>query len=251
MVSVLATLAFGLVPALDAVRIDIVSRIKGDRAFHRFRRVHLRDLLLVGQIALSVVLVICSALVVRSLQHALSLKLGYNPERAVSISFDLRKTGYNAEESRRIAATLIEKAAAVPGFEAVGITSNMPLRVDHGNNNVFCRADRPVPPLSSRQGATVYNISPGYLRAAATQLLSGRDVNSRDRLGTLPVVIVNQALVDRLYPRENPPGKRLRLSADEADKGLQIIGVVETGKHEYIGEDSHPAIPRPTPHRSS
>jgi predicted permease len=238
----LATLAFGLTPALQSIRTDILPSLKDELIGGRLRHLRTRDILVIGQIALSVVLVICSALVVRGLQHALSLKLGYNPDRAVSISFDLRLKGYTPEQSRRFSAALLQKASEMPGFEAVGLTSNLPLRLDHGNNNIISRADRPVPKLTEMRSATLYNISPGYLRAAGTQLLSGRDFETRNRVGTPPVAIVNEALVHLLFPNENPLGKRLRLSMDASDKGLDIVGVVETGKYEYLGEDPHPAV---------
>jgi hypothetical protein len=85
--ALLATLAFGLTPALQSIRMDILPSLKDELIGGHLRRLRTRDILVIGQIALSVVLVICSALVVRSLRHALTLKLGYNPDRAVSISF--------------------------------------------------------------------------------------------------------------------------------------------------------------------
>ncbi len=240
--AILATLAFGLTPALHSIRIDILPSLKDELIRGNLRRLRTRDILVIGQIAISVVLVICSALVVRSLQHALSLKLGYNPDRAVSISFDLRLKGYTPDQSRRFSAALLQKASEIPGFEAVGLTSNLPLRLDHGNNNVISRADRALPKLTELRSATIYYISPGYFRAAGTQLLAGRDFASRDRVGTPGVAIVNEALAHLLFPNENPLGKRMRLSMDASDKGLNIVGLVETGKYEYLGEDPHPAV---------
>ncbi len=240
-----ATVLFGLAPALQTVRTDILPSLKDEPLPGRLRRFSTRDLLVAGQIALSVVLVISSALVVRSLQHALTLNLGYDPERAVSVSFDLRLKGYSAEESRRFSARLLEKAGAIPGLEAVGLTSNMPLRLDHGNNGVITRADRPVPRLADLRSATIYNISPGYLRAAGTRLLSGRDFDDRDRSGAAPVAIVNKAAAELLFGKQDPVGEHVRLSTDAADKGFAIVGVVETGKYEYLGEDPHPAVFRP------
>ena len=240
--ALLAAPVFGLTPALQSIRTDILPSLKEELIGGRLRHLRTRDISVIGQIALSVVLVICSALVIRSLQHALTLKLGYNPDRAVSISFDLRLKDYTPDQSRRFSAALLQKTSEMPGFEAVGLTSNLPLRLDHGNNNIISRADRPVPKLTEMHSATIYNISPHYLRAAGTHLLLGRDFDTRDRLGAAPVAIVNGALVQLLFPNENPLGKHLRLSMDASDKGLDIVGVVETGKYEYLGEDPHPAV---------
>ncbi len=237
MTALLTTLLFGLAPALKAVRIDLIPSLKDEPLSSRFRRLSMRDLLVAAQIALSVILVISSVLVVRSLQHALTLNLGFNPNGAVSVSFDLRLQGYNGPRSRRFDADLLQKASALPGLRRVGIITNLPLGFGE-NNAVISRADRPLPPRSEWRAAVTYNISPGYLQAAGTRLLLGRDINSRDHDGTPRVAIVNEALVRLFYRNENPLGKQLRLG----DKAVEIIGVVETGKYESLGEDPHPAV---------
>lgn len=238
----LAMLLFGLTPALQSTKTEISPSLKLEARERRVGRFSFRDVLMVAQIGTSVVLVICSALVVRSLQNALTLKLGYVPEHAVSVSFDLRLKDYTAEKSRGFAAEVLRRVSAMPGIEAVGLTDNMPLRLDHGNNNIFSRADRPVPKPSEQRAATIYNITPGYLQAMETQLLAGRDFNGHDTAHTVPVAIVNEAVTRSLFPGESALGKRIRLSLNPADQGLEIVGVVETGKYEYLGEIPHPAV---------
>lgn len=231
-------LLFGFVPALQAVRVDLISSLKDETPVSRRRRLSIRDVLVAGQIALSVVLVISSVLVVRSLQRALTLNIGFNPNNAVSVSFDLKLQGYDDARSRRFIADLLQRASALPGLQSSAIINNLPLRLGE-NNGVISRADRPMPKRSEWRAAVIYNISPGYLKTAGTKLLRGRDVTDGDRQGTPPVVIVNEALADVLYGTENPVGKYLRMG----DKALfEIIGVVETGKYESLGEDPHPAV---------
>jgi len=176
-VACFTTLLSGLVPALQAIRTDLIPSLNSGSSSDRLRRWSTRDCIVAGQIALSVLLVICSVLVVRSLQQALTVNLGFNPERAVSVSFDLSLQSYTAESSRRFDAALLAKASTLPGLNAVGIISNLPLRIGE-NNSVASRVDGPVPKPSDLQPAIRYNISPGYLKAAGTRLLSGRDVNS-------------------------------------------------------------------------
>ena len=233
----LTVLLFGLVPALQAVRIDLIPSLKDEPISARFRRLSLRDLLVAGQIALSLILVVSSVLVVRSLQRALTLNLGFNPNNAVSVSFDLKLQGYDEAHSRRFIAELLRNASALPGLTSVGIINNLPLRVEESKGVIF-RADRPKPPRSEWRASTTYNISPGYLETAGTRLLLGRDVNGHDREGTPPVAIVNEALVHLLFGNENPLGKHIRLG----DQALEIVGVVETGKYAYLGEDPQPAV---------
>jgi predicted permease len=241
-VSIFTTLLFALTPALEAMRTDLVTTLRNEAGLNRLRRWSLRDLIVAGQIALSVMLVISSALVIRSLQHALTLNLGFNPHNAVSVSFDLRMQGYNEKQSRAFDEALLRKAAALPGLASAGIISTLPLTVGGENSDIVSRADRPVPGPSERRVATVYNISPAYLRTAGTRLLAGRDVNAHDREGAPGVAIVNEALADLLFPRENPIGRHVRMSLDPADKGVEIVGEVETGKYESLGEDPHPVM---------
>lgn len=234
------TLIFGLMPALQAIRTDLIPNLK-NAPVNRFRRWSTRDIIVTGQIAVSVILVICSVLVVRSLQHALGLNLGFEPANAVSVSFDLRLQGYDKKRSRTFDTELISRVSVLPGIQAAGIVNNLPLRLGE-NNQVVSRTDRPVPRPSERHGAIVYNISPGYFRAAGTKLVVGRDIDIHDREGAPAVTIVNQALADVLFPKENPLGRRLRMSLDPADPGREIVGIVETGKYESLGEDPKPVV---------
>ncbi len=241
-VALATTLLFGLAPALQAIRVDVIPSLKNEPVSSRFRRWSVRDFLVGGQIALSVILVICSVLVVRSLQHALTLNLGFNPSNAVSVSFELGLQGYTAEDSRRFDRELIRKASALPGFQSVGIINNLPLRTGGTRYDIVSRGDRPVPQPSQRRAAIIYDVSPEYLQAAGTRLLSGRNVNDYDREGAPLVGMVNQAVVHMFFERENPLGKRVRLTTNPSDQGIEIVGVVETGKYEYIGEDPKPAV---------
>lgn len=236
-IALLTTALFGLAPAFQTLKVDLVPSLKDEPLSSRFRLFSVRDILVAGQIALSVVVVVSSVLVVRSLQHALTLNLGFNPNNAVSVSFDLQLQGYSEARSRRFTAALLQKASALPSLQSVGIINNLPLRTGE-SNEVISRADRPMPKRSEWRAAIVYNISPGYLRTAGTRLLSGRDIDDRDHKGASPVVIVNEALVQSLYRKDDPLGKQLRLG----DKVVEIIGVVETGKYESLGEDPHPAV---------
>lgn len=239
-ITMLTTLLFGFIPALQTVRTDLIPSLKDEPIAPAFRRFSLRDLLVAGQIALSMVLVISNVLVVRSLQHVLELNLGFNPNGAVAVSFDLQLQRYGEARSRRFDADLLHKASAIPGLRCA-LVSNLPLRVGE-SNEVFSRADRPMPPVSELVPAMVYNVSPGYFQVAGTKLEIGRDINNQDLEGAPSVVIVNEAVVRLLYRNENPIGKRLRLSLPGHDNGFEIVGVVETGKYESLGEDPKPAV---------
>lgn len=240
-VALSTTLLFGLVPALQAMRTDVLPSLKSEPAFNRFRRLSIRDLLVAAQIALSVVLVISSVLVVRSLQHALNLNLGFKPAGAVSVSFDLRVKGYTEENSRRFDTRLLAEVSSLPGIESAGIINSLPLNLI-SDTEFIMRTDRPIPKPSERRVAFTYNISPGYIRAAGTRLLLGRDVTSRDRDGRPPVALINEALAHFLFGDGNPLGRHIRLNLNPADPGVEIVGVVETGKYRSLSEAPSPAV---------
>ncbi len=145
LIAVAATLVFGLAPALQAMRTDVIPTLKNEPVSGIHRKWHLRDFLVMGQLAISVVLVVSSLLVVRSLQHALSLNLGFNPANALSVSFDLRLQRYNEAQSRRFDADLVAKTSALPGVQSAGIINTFPLSLGGENNSVVSRVDRPIP----------------------------------------------------------------------------------------------------------
>jgi predicted permease len=236
---VLTAILFGLAPALQATRVDLIPSLKNEPVSARFRRWSTRDFLVAGQIALSVMLVICSILVVRSLQHALTLQLGFNPRNAVSVSFDLTLEGYNDERVRNIQAALLSRTAAMPGIRAAGLVNNLPLRQGGLDSEFAWRDGTPLPKPADRIVAMVYNISPGYLKAAGTELFSGRNIDGHDRHDSAQVVLINQRLAHLLFGAQNPVGKRVRISATAAP--VEIVGVVEDGKYLSLGENPRPA----------
>jgi predicted permease len=237
---ILTSILFGLAPALQATRIDLVPSLKNEPVSTRFRRWSPRDFLVAGQIALSVMLVICSILVVRSLQHALTLQLGFNPHNAVSVSFDLTLDGYNDERVRNFQASLLAKTAALPGIQATGIVNNLPLRSGGLDSEFIWRDGTALPKPSERLVAMVYNISSGYLRAAGTALLSGRNIDNHDRHDSPPVILVNQTFAHLLFGAQNPLGRRVRVSS--VSQPVEIVGIVEDGKYQSLGEDPGPAV---------
>jgi predicted permease len=240
-VSLLATFLFGFAPALQAAKADLTPALKGGIIAERFRRWHLRDLLVTLQIALCIVLLIASVLVVRSLQHAVSLNPGFDPDHAVSISLDLGLQGYDEQHGRAFQQRMLDSVSALPGVTAAGIINNVPLRMGTNTSGVSI-VGRPLPPASKMPVAFVYDISPGYLRAAGTRLLAGRDMDSRDRARSPRVALVNETFVRMLLPGGNPIGKQFRFGRTMEADPIEIAGVVEGGKYQSLGEDSSAAV---------
>jgi predicted permease len=241
-VSLLTALLFGLAPALQSVRASLAGAIKNDAPSEKLRRLNLRDILVATQVALSVVLLIGSILVVRSLQHALSLNLGFVPQQAAVLSYDFAAQGYDEERGRQFQRLLLAKVRSLPGIEAAGIIDGLPLTLNISNSGVFFEG-KPEPRAGDVPTANMYFITPGYLQAMRTRLVAGRDLDQRDSKDAPRVALVNEAFARQLLPGEDPIGKRYRHRA--TDGWIQIAGVVEDGKYRSLGETPSPTIFEP------
>jgi predicted permease len=232
-----ATLVFGLVPALQSTRTDLLSALKSDALGERLRQWHLRDYLVGAQVALSVLLMVCSVLVVRSLQRALQAPFGFNPNGVATASFDLNPLGYDDERSQEFERRLLDRVRALPGIQSAAFTSQMPLSMATSSNEVYAEG-QPKPKPTEAPLAYVYSVSPDYFRTMQTRLLMGREFDSREKAGSRPVAIVNQAFVKRVMHTDRPLGRRFLVSEGSP---LEIVGVAENGKYFSLNEHEEPA----------
>ena len=246
--ALVATLVFGLFPALQTTKPDLVPALKNAALVERVRRWHVRDVLVAAQTTLSVVLLIASLLMVRSLQRALHLELGFDPEHAVSVSFDLGLEGYSEERGGAFHERVLDRVGGLPGISAAGIIDNMPLRIASSMDNVSI-AGAPSLPRDERVTAVQYSVSPGYFAAAGTRLLAGRAIETHDLRGSPHVAVVNEAFARRLLGRDQPIGRRFLFGHPPAGDPIEIVGVVQDGKHRSLGEDPTPAAYLPMAQR--
>jgi predicted permease len=237
-VSLLTGLLFGLVPAIQSTRATLAGAMRNDAPSDKLRRVNLRDLLVTAQVALSVVLLVGSVRVVRSLQHALSLHLGFEPSHAAIVSFDVGLQGYNEERGREFQRRLLDKVRSTPGIQAAGLIDGLPLTLNISNNGIQMEG-QPIVRGADTPLANWYVITPGYLQSVQTKLIAGRDIDARDTKDKPPVVLVNEAFAHQLIPGEDPVGKRFR---NGKGPWIQIVGIVEDGKYRNLGENPSPTV---------
>jgi predicted permease len=229
-------LLVGVVPALQATRTDPLASLKGmDERSPRWRW-PLRDVVVAAQIALSAVLLVGSLLVVRSLQNATRLDVGFNPDGAVSARVDLALQGYDPERGREFQRRLLERVSARPGIRSAALANSLPLGLDQSTNGIYIEG-KPRPRASDVPYAFYYSVTPGFFRTMETRLVAGRDFDTRDDRRGRPVAIVNQAFADRLLPGEDPVGKRFNSGGGP---WIEIVGVVQDGKYQSLGEAQRP-----------
>lgn len=234
----LTTLLFGLAPALQAVRIDLVPALK-NQVSERFRRVQMKDLLVGAQVMLSVILLVGTVLVVRSLQRALTIDVGFNPRHAVAVTFDIGLNGYNEERGRAFERQLNDQLTNLPGIDSFALVNNLPLGLAQSNNTVYAEG-KPIPKFYDAPMAHYYVVGPGYFRTMQTRLISGRDIDTHDTADSTHVAIVNEAFARRLFPGENALGKRFRTNPERTE-WTQIIGIAQDGKYQSLNDVSSPA----------
>ncbi|MGA3189945.1 MAG: ABC transporter permease [Bryobacteraceae bacterium] len=240
-ISLFTGLLFGLVPALQSTRATLAGAMRNDAPSDKLRRISLRDILVTSQVALSVVLLIGSVLVVRSLQHALSLHLGFQPQHAAVVSFDVGLQGYDEERGREFQRRLLDKVRSMPGIESAGLVDGLPLTLSISNSSVYLEG-KPEARPGDVPMANWYVVSPGYISAMQTRLISGRDLDARDKKDAPQVVLVNEAFARQLLPGQDAVGKRFRQGKATSGPWIQIAGVVEDGKYRSLGESPSPTV---------
>jgi len=237
-VAVLATLLFGLLPAMQATRTNLVSALKNEAISERLRHWQLRDYMVAAQIGLSALLLVCSVLVVRSLQRALHAPIGYNPNGAVAASFDLNIQGYDEARGREFERRLLTAVRAIPGIQSAATVDWLPLSLDLSIDSVYVEGE-PVPKAADTPSAYHFNVSTDYFRTMQTKLLGGREFDDRDKQNGTRVAVVNKAFADQILHGKDPVGKHFLTSVD--GKPIEIVGVAEDGKYFSLAEKSSPA----------
>jgi predicted permease len=236
LISVLAGVIFGLMPLRQIFKTDPNEAIKsGGSPSSPGRRWALRDVLLAAQIALCCVTVTAAFVSLRGLGKALTMDLGFNPQNAVRTSFDLGQAGYTGDAAAdHFQRQLLERVSHLPGVEAAGYSNTTPLDFDASVVDVFSKQSADFRPSNKAFETYSYQVSPGYLTAAGTPLLAGRDVSFTDTPTTPAVAIVNQEFARRLFHTEQAVGRYFK---NRNGAAIQIVGIMADGKYFTLSED--------------
>jgi predicted permease len=236
--SVLSGLLLGVGPAWAASRPRLANALRGEDALARpGRRWTLRNVLVVTQIAMSVVLLSVTILFLRSLESAANIQIGFQPDRLLLLSMDPRVHGYTPERTIAFLTQLRERVAALPGVSSSVVTDLAPLS-DGNRSDGFTVAGN-TSKDSAGTTADLYMATPGYLNALGIPLIAGRDFSGETTNGT-KTAIVNKAFADRLFPGVNPIGQHV----NGGHWTYQIIGVTGNIKSRTIGEDTRAVLYR-------
>ena len=241
-VAVGAGLIAGLLPALRASSGDLgLGLNEGSRGASGGRqRQRVRSLLVVAQVAVSVVLLVAAGLFVRSLQNARGAQLGFQTEGRLLLSFDPSVVGLDPIEGQELYRRLLERARTLPGVVAAGIVDAPAFSPRSAMTEVL---EQERAPLSDERGVLTpfFRVSPGYLEAAGTRLIQGRELRDSDGADSSLVALINETMAAQLWPGADPVGKRF-VSGSARDREWEVVGIVEQGKYVLVWEDPTPAF---------
>ena len=238
--SAASAILFGLLPGLRASRVDVAPALKSETASTLPRRFTLRDVFLGIQVAVCMILVAGALMMVSSLRRMLERNFGFSTDGAVSVRFDPQMQGYTPARARAMEDALLDRVRALPGVQSAAMADRLPLTLTGVNESTVTIEGAPALPAARLPGAVMFLSTPQFFRSAGIRLIAGRDFDARDTAKSPQVAVVNKIFADKLLPGRNPLGARFR-----QDVWIQIVGVVEGGKYETIGEDPMPAVWRP------
>jgi len=231
---------FGAVPVRQVLRTNPYEIVKMGSSGRAGRRITVRDLLLVAQIAICAVLVTSSLVAVRGLQRSLHSNFGFEPRNAMLLETALNMAGYSGESVPVMQKRMIDALETIPGVSSVGTVDRLPLYYGANRSTVFTDKATDLKPSNAAAEAALYNVSPGYFEAAQTALLAGRSFSWHDDKNSPRVALVNREFARKIFGSVSdalagyfkmPGGSR-----------VQVVGVVEDGKYSSLAEDPQPAM---------
>jgi predicted permease len=244
-VALLLTLAsgflFGAVPVRQILRTNPYEVVKSGSISAAGRRISMRDVLLVIQIAICGVLVTSSAVAVRGLLRSLHDNFGFQVSNVMLADTDLTMAGYKPGQIPVMQKRMLQALQTIPGVDEAGLIDSVPLGDNSGSHsNVFNEKSTDLRPAHAVLDALIYTMSPEYLHAAGTTLLAGKNFTWHDDLGTPRVAVVNREFANKVFGSvTNAVGGNYKLPDGTR---VQVTGVVEDGKYESLTEDPQPVM---------
>lgn len=236
-----STLLFALVPAMRASRPDLVPSLKagghgasaGTPTFFS-----LRNVLVMAQVAVSLVLLVAGSLFARGLSKAGSIDVGLQPERVAAVILNLSMNGYEREEGHQFMLQLRDRVAAMPGVESAGLAARVPFDSNDHFTTVFPDT---MAPSDDRDGfaVAVTWVDENYFKTIDVPMVAGRPFLATDQAGAPRVAIVNEAMAERLWQKRDVVGERLYRGGLDTEP-FTVVGVLKDHKVKTVGEDPTP-----------
>jgi predicted permease len=225
-IAVMTGVIFGLVPALQASSLNLNEALKesGGKGTGGFVRHRVRSLLVVTEVALALVLLVGAGLLIKSFHRLQQVNAGFNPENVLSVPFVLPQSRYPDGNARAAFVNrIMEKLKALPGVQAVGGVTTLPLSGDYVSASFIVEGQTVSP--EGRNVANMRAATPDYFRAMSIPILKGRGFTEQDQFDAPAVVIINESFERLYFPDEDPIGKRVISPASSEGIPMTIVGV--------------------------
>jgi putative ABC transport system permease protein len=235
-VSILTGVLAGLIPSLRFTRTDVNEALKqGSRGSSDASGGKTRNVLVVSEVALSLVLLIGAGLMVRTLWELRSVKPGFDSANVLTMDVVVPADRFSAPAGQvNFFQEVLQRVRALPGVDAAGVIDSLPLS-DGGSHQPFSIEGRPVLPMSEQPEVDVRLISPGYLKAMHVPVIRGRDLSDADSAGRPGAALISDALAQRFWPNEDPLGKHITLTFSP-DVVREVVGIVGNVKVDSLDE---------------
>jgi putative ABC transport system permease protein len=234
--AIVSAIVFGLAPALHSSRAELVPILRtSDSSLPVRRRLTGRNTLVIGQVAMSMILLIAAGMLMDGFRNALVLNPGFRLDHILVMQLDTSLVRYTPKQSHDFYRTLADRARTLPGVQAVTLASFIPLSPEQNIDNVAPEGHQfPKGQLSAQVLSSV--VDENYFDVMQTLILHGRTFRATDKEDAPLVAIVNQQFAQTYWPGQDAVGKRLSLDKDKKQAWLQVVGVAKTGKYTYTGE---------------
>ena len=247
--AITSAVLFGFIPAWKATRLDLNEALKssGTNASQRGTMRRRVSLVIAGEVGLSLVLLVGAGLLIQSLARLAATPLGFRSDHLLTASVRLPKNRYNAPSDKvQFFERLTEQVSSISAVQRVSIASSFYL----SGSNILAVQGKPFSRAGAPHNIAAETVDDNFLQVMGMPLLQGRSFNTQDRSNTMPVALVNQALVERYFPNQNAVGHQIKLGLPEDSKPwLTIIGVVGNVKTQTVFQEmgyiEPPAVYRP------
>jgi predicted permease len=237
LLSILAGVLAGLIPSLRFARTDVNEALKQgqSRGSSDSSGGKTRNILVVSEVALSLVLLIGAGLMVRTLWELRNVRPGFDPSNVLTMSVSIPSDKFSAPSGQiTFFQEVLQRTRALPGVDSAGVIDSLPLG-DSGSHQPFSIEGRPVLPMSEQPEVDVRLISPGYVRAMRVPVIRGRDLSDADAAGRPGAALISDALARRFWPNEDPVGKHITLTFFPAVP-REVVGIVGDVKGDSLDQ---------------
>jgi len=239
-ISMLSGVIFGILPAWRSSREAPVDVLKedGTSSSGSVRKARLTSALVVAQISLSLVLLICAGLFIRSFRSAQQIDAGFNSRGVLIASYDLFTAGYSDANGAEFDRQVVAKLEALPGVQSVALSSRVPLGFSGGSTSV--KPEGYVPQANESMETQDAIITPNYFKTMEIPIVKGHDFTNQDTMTSQRVVIVSERFVDRYWPHQEAVGKQL--NSDLTHEWFTVVGVARDSKVNGLNEQPTPFV---------